>query len=71
MTFAYCRLPGRDMPCRKILDCWFETFDVRAFIDEHFTEQEIARILAPRADKVCSLVDLIHQARTRSQGKDQ
>ena len=28
LTFAYCRAPAKQLPCRKILDCWFETFDV-------------------------------------------
>jgi len=65
LTFAYCRAPGRDLPCRKILDCWWETFDVRAFLAEHFSDEQIAEILAPRQDKVLSLIDLIRQAQDR------
>ena len=63
LSFAYCRAPGKDLPCRKILDCWFETFDVRAFVREHFTDEQIRQALAPPADKMNTLVDLIQRAR--------
>ena len=41
VAFAYCRQPGKDLPCRKLLDCWFETFDVRSFVQEHLSEDQI------------------------------
>jgi len=63
LTFAYCRAPGTALPCRKILDCWFEAFDVRAFLEEHFTDEQIRQALAPPDDKMTSLIDLIQQAR--------
>lgn len=63
VQFAYCRLPGSDTPCRKIFDCWWETFDVEAFIRAFYSEEEIARITAPRTDKVCSIVELIEKAK--------
>lgn len=70
LTFAYCRAPGRQLPCSKIFDCWWEAFDVQAFIREHYTEQQIAEIMAPRPEKVSSLLDLIRQARERARPKD-
>jgi hypothetical protein len=66
VPFSYCRQPGSDIPCRKILDCWFETFDVRAFVTEHLPPETLERISAPRPDKAASLVDLIRQARQRT-----
>jgi len=68
LTFAYCRAPARDLPCGKVFDCWFETFDVRTFIGEHFTDQQIAQVLTPRVDKVSSLLGLIQQAQARTEG---
>ncbi len=66
VPFSYCRKPGRDLPCRRIFDCWWETFDVEGFVRAHWTEEEIARILAPPKDKVSTLVELIEQARRRA-----
>ena len=70
VDFAYCRAPGAELPCRKILDCWFETFDVEAFLREHYSEEQIAQILAPPAPKIASLVDLIQQAQQRARQND-
>ena len=70
IAFAYCRAPGRDLPCRKVFDCWFETFDVQGFIREHYTTEQIERILAPRQDKAATLVELIQRARQRRQSSD-
>ena len=70
LTFDYCRAPARDLPCRKILDCWWEAFDVQAFLDEHFTAEQQGEALAPRTDKVASLLDLIQQAQARTKGQD-
>ena len=36
VAFSYCREPGSETPCRKIFDCWWETFDVSAFINDHY-----------------------------------
>ena len=66
VTFSYCRAPGAALPCRKILDCWWQTFDVDTFLHSHFTDEQIQQALAPPKDKAVSIVELIQQAR-RSQ----
>jgi len=63
ITFAYCRQTAGTQPCRKILDCWFETFDVEAFAKEHFTGDQMAAILAPPKARMVSIIELIEQAR--------
>ena len=63
VPFSYCRAPARDLPCRRIFDCWWETFDVRAFLERHFSEDDVARILAPPKDKAATLIELIERAR--------
>jgi len=65
VTFAYCRAPGPGLPCRRIFDCWWETFDVVAFIGRHFSEADIEAIRAPRADKAGTIVELIRRAQQR------
>jgi len=63
VAFSYCRTPGSDRPCRKIFDCWWEAFDVEAFIRSCYGEDRIAEITAPPKGKMLSLVELIEQAR--------
>ena len=63
VPFSYCRSPGRELPCGRIFDCWWEAFDVASFLRAHLDEQEIQQILAPREAKVTSLVDLIRRAK--------
>jgi hypothetical protein len=62
LTFGYCRQPGRDLPCAKIFDCWFETFNVEDFMREHYPKEQIQQILAPPKPKMTSLLELIQQA---------
>ena len=57
LPFAYCRDTGGDGPCPKILDCWYECFDVRSFLERHQPEALAAASSAPPAPKVATLVD--------------
>ncbi len=63
VAFSYCRQPAADLPCRKVFDCWWETFDIEAFIRTHFAPEQVERIAQPRQDKMASLVELIERAR--------
>jgi len=65
VTFAYCRAPGAALPCRKVFDCWWETFDVVAFIERHYSGADVEAIRAPRADKAVTIVELIRRAQQR------
>src|ERR1035437_4587837 len=69
LTFGYCRQESGRKPCRLILDCWWERFDVRSFLQAHLPEESMAQVeragAAPPPSKVLSLVDLIQQAQDR------
>lgn len=62
IPFAYCRQPGSSQPCRKILDCWFEIFDILAYAKEHFPPEQLQSIGAPPKPKMTTLIELIQQA---------
>ena len=66
VPFSYCRAPGRELPCCRIGDCWWETFDVETFVRAHYSEEQIREILAPPRDKVVSIAELIERARKAS-----
>ena len=68
VTFHYCRTQEGCTPCAGILDCWWEAFDVRAFLEEAIPAKDLDALVGrrPRA-KVVTLLDLIDQARLRTQ----
>ena len=63
VPFRYCRQLPEGQPCRLILDCWHERFDVQAFVRQHYTPEQVEAILAPPKTKLASIVELIEQAR--------
>ena len=73
VTFGYCRQETMGKPCRLILDCWWEQFDVRAFLQANLSAEEMgaverAGLSAPTA-KVQNLFELIQQAKDRLNDK--
>jgi len=66
VTFLYCRTQEGRSLCPRILDCWWEVFDVRAFLEDNLPPEEFQKLTAPPpASKVASLLDLIEQAESR------
>jgi hypothetical protein len=73
VTFGYCRQEMGGKPCRLILDCWWEQFDVRSFLQAHLSEEDMAQVerasASPPPSKMLSLVELIQQAKDRLKDK--
>ncbi len=69
VTFGYCRQESGGMPCRLILDCWWEQFDVRSFLQTHLPAADMAQVErasdSPPPAKLLSLVEMIQQAKER------
>jgi hypothetical protein len=63
VPFEYCRKGISELPCRRVCDCWFQQFDIQAYMRAHFTEEQIMSLQQPAKPKVVSLVELIRQAR--------
>lgn len=65
VTFRYCREGGDgELPCWKVIDCWWEYFDVVRFFQRILSEKQFDRLLNVRPEsKVGSLVELIKQAK--------
>ena len=68
VSFGYCRMDGEDQrPCFKVLDCWWERFDVVSYFRHRLPQEAFEKLKCPSApNKVASLVDLIQQARNRT-----
>lgn len=68
VKFSYCEFCGEEKtPCFKVLDCWWERFDVVAYMQANLTAEAFANLSASHRppDKITSLVDLIRQAQAR------
>lgn len=66
VPFSYCRSMNETLPCRAILDCWYTQVDASGFLRDHFTADQVDRILAPPKPKLTSLLELIERARAGS-----
>ena len=71
VPFTYCRRGADGVACRRVVDCWRETFDVEGFLRCHLDDAQMERIGAPRDDKVATLVELIARARRAQTPEDQ
>ena len=69
VTFGYCRQETGGKPCRLILDCWWEHFDVRAFLQANLPPETMSQVesasISPPLSKVLSLLDIIQQTKAR------
>ncbi len=63
LTFAYCRKANDGELCAKILDCWFEQFDVVDYVSRH--HPEVLERSFPPKPKVATLLELIQEAQRR------
>jgi len=70
VTFRFCRFENNMLPCRFIVGCWQGQMDIEAFLDEHYSEEELNRIFAPPKPKIESLVGLMEKAKKAKQKTD-
>ena len=66
VPFHYCRDSVSEMPCRKILDCWHEHFDVHSYLREICSEEEIEMIVSPPKPKLLQIIEIARKARENS-----
>ena len=64
VTFHYCRTQEGATICPAILDCWWESFDVRGFLKEHLDPEQFAKLEERQPpSKVLTLLEMIEKAR--------
>ncbi|MBW1988515.1 MAG: hypothetical protein JRI97_03115 [Deltaproteobacteria bacterium] len=68
VPFSYCEEAGEPGPCFKVFDCWWETFDVVAYMKARLSREAFEELVRKKPKpKVASLVDLVQQARERAE----
>jgi hypothetical protein len=64
VTFRYCLTGESSGPCFKVIDCWWETFDVVRFLKDHLPEQAFERLrIARPMPKAACLVGLAERSK--------
>lgn len=64
IPFRYCRTVNDGLPCPSILTCWHERFDIQAFLQAHYSDEDLRKVFHHvRPEKAAQLVDLIRKAR--------
>jgi hypothetical protein len=66
LNFSYCRTMNKNLPCFKVLNCWYEHFPVQQFIAEQYSAEEQQQIFTPPKAKLPTLIELIEQAQQRA-----
>lgn len=65
ISFNYCLISGEDDgPCFKILDCWWEYFDVADYLRRNMPEAafaELIRTAEQPKNKIGSIIDIIQK----------
>jgi len=64
--FDYCLCCELEQPCFKVVDCWWETFDIVQYLKDHLPGEQFDRVMNARPKpKISSLVEVIAQAKQR------
>jgi hypothetical protein len=67
IEFEFCRQENQGLPCFKILDCWFEYFDVKEYLEKELTPEEWDQVFnRPPKQKIQSLLELIEEAKSKN-----
>ena len=67
VSFGYCRTSSdAHSVCWKILDCWWESFDVVTYLKRSLPEEQFNQLVHARPrPKIVSLFELMEQAKKR------
>lgn len=70
--FKYCRTQEGQRPCANILNCWWERFNVTAFLRDELPPEEYASLIfpPPPTPKVDHILELIQKAKRAKQCED-
>jgi hypothetical protein len=71
VPFSYCLAPGQAEPCFRILDCWWQTFDVVSYLQQRLAPQHFEKLLAeqPPPNRLNSILRILEDL-TEKKGTD-
>jgi len=70
VTFEYCRRMNAGLPCHQLLRCWGERLDVRTYLNENFSQEEIAQAFStPPPGRMGTIFDVLKQVAEQKKEK--
>ncbi len=63
VPFHYCRSQPGDPLCRNILNCWWEHFDVAAFLLDHMPEEHRRLMEKQPTSRLGQIMDAVDRAK--------
>ena len=67
VQFRYCRTQEANRLCPRILDCWWELFEVEGFLSSCYASEEVERLARPALQpKLSTILELIEAAKARA-----
>lgn len=70
LPFHYCRTMNGNLPCGRILDCWFKRLPIREFVEVNYSAEERESVFQPPKPKMVSLVEIVEKVRMQA-GKNE
>jgi hypothetical protein len=72
VPFSYCLAPGEPKPCFKILDCWWEIFDVSSYLRSHLPEDVVEGLMEgrKRPDRLNTILELVEKFKSAEPGEE-
>jgi hypothetical protein len=74
VPFRYCLAPGEPTPCFKILDCWWEIFDVVSYMQARLPPEDFESLLVQesnRPDRLGTILELIERHKKAEPGNEE
>ncbi|MBW1899866.1 MAG: hypothetical protein JRI61_12550 [Deltaproteobacteria bacterium] len=54
------------LPCWKVIDCWWELFDVKTYLEGKLSEEAFQELLGKKPKpKITNILELIEKAKNR------
>ena len=72
VKFSYCEKEGGNIPCPRIITCWYPFFPVKQYLRETMTPDAWDTFVrqAPK-DKIITIIELIEAAKKRAKRENQ
>jgi hypothetical protein len=72
VPFGYCCAPGEPTPCYKILDCWWEIFDVTTYLRSHLPKDVFEKLLEDRdpPNRLNAIFELVERFKNTKPGQE-
>ena len=72
VPFRYCLAPGEPTPCFKVLDCWWEIFDVAAYLRSHLPGNVVDGLIEgrERPNRLNAILELVEKLKSTDPGEE-